>query len=245
MDVKTEPAGRLIDILEEARAKPETSSVRVVWGEVFGVDAEETGTILKMLAELIQLVSHAKYQIQKLEGVDNELYLYPFRRVEKLLSTINLEASWKHNKGIIDDQTIFGLKFGSDRLNREIKISAIKEKDLELIKTSLTELSDLVQNSDLEIELKRLLVRNLESLRRAIVAYKINGIEGLETELEACVGAVVLNKDKVKRAADAPKGKTILEKYFSCLNFVNKTVSAAQNVEKLSESGLTKLLGGD
>lgn len=241
MEVKTEPAGRLFDILQEARSKPEQQKVRKVWADVFGVEESDTGTILRMIADLIQLTYKTKSQIEALDDIDHKLYLKPFNKIERLFSSINLEASWHGLKNLIDEPTIYGLQFCSDKLNRNSKITALKNSELDQIKKSLTELSDMISNSSLESSLQLLLLRNIESLRQALIAYKIKGIDGIETELELSLGSLVLNREKVKECVAKSSSGGVFEKYFKVLDGLNKTVTTAKNVDQLI--GLSKLLG--
>lgn len=241
MEVKTEPAGRLFDILQEARSKPDQQKVRKVWAEVFGVEESDTGTILRMIADLIQLTYKTKSQIEALDDVDHALYLKPFNKIERIFSSINLEASWQGLKNLIDEPTIYGLQFCSDKLNRNSKITALKNSELDQIKKSLIELSDMISNSSLEPSLQLLLLRNIESLRQALIAYKIKGIDGIETEMELSLGSLVLNREKVKESVAKNNSGGVFEKYFKLLDGLNKTVSTAKKVDQLT--GLSKLLG--
>lgn len=241
MEVKTEPAGRLFDILQEARSKPDQQKVRKVWADVFGVEESDTGTILRMIADLIQLTYKTKSQIEALDDVDHKLYLKPFNKIERLFSSINLEANWQGLKNLIDEPTIYGLQFCSDKLNRNSRITALKNSELDQIKKSLTELSDMISNSSLEPSLQLLLLRNIESLRQALIAYKIKGIDGIETELELSLGSLLLKRDKVKESVAKNNSNGVFEKYFKILDGLNKTVSTAKKVDQLT--GLSKLLG--
>jgi hypothetical protein len=243
MEVKTEPAGRLFDILQEARSKPDQYKVRKVWAEVFGVKEDDTGTILRMIADLIQLTYKTKSQIEALNNVDHSLYLKPFNKIERMFSSINLEANWQGWKNQIDEPTIYGLQFCSDTLNRITKITALKNNEIEQIKKSLTELSDMVSHSSLEPSLQLLLLRNIESLRQALIAYKIKGIDGIETEMELSLGSLFLNKDKVKDSVDKDNTDDVFKKYFKFLDGLHKTVSTAKKIDQLSGNTLSKMLG--
>ncbi|MBB1326599.1 hypothetical protein H5089_13960 [Pseudoalteromonas sp. SR45-1] len=243
MEVKTEPAGRLFDILQEARSKPEQHKVRKVWAEVFGLQENDTGTILRMIADLIQLIYKTKSQIEALDDVDHLLYLKPFQKIERMFSNINLEAPWQGCKNQIDEPTIYGLQFCSDKLNRSTKITALKDMELEQIKKSLTELSDMITGSSLEPSLQLLLLRNIESLRQALIAYKIKGIDGIETELELNLGSLVLNKEKIKASVEKDNSSGVFKKYLKLLEGLNRTVSTAKKVDQLTGNTLSKLLG--
>lgn len=242
MEVKTEPAGRLYDILEQARRQPPSVPARDAWAAVFGVDASDTGTILKMLADLTQLMHTTKIKVEALEGIDHDLYLRPFTKIETILSQINLDGSWQHWKNQIDEPTIYGLQFCSDRLNRATNYTKIPNDEVDAIKKSLSELTDQILESDLDKGLKELLIRNLEQLRQALISFKIKGIDGLEQELALNLGSIILHREEIKEKSS--NGKSALwEKYFVFLEGVNKTISSAKNIKELVGSELFKLIG--
>jgi hypothetical protein len=243
LEVKTEPAGRLYDILNEARGKPEGDSSRKVWASVFSVPEKDTGTILRMLAELIQLAHETKTRIESLDDIDQNLYLRPFNKIERLLSQINLDAGWKHWKTQIDEPTIYGLQFCSDKLNRVTNYTKIENTEIDEIKKSLSELTDLVLKSDLDPFLKQLLVRNLESLRQSLIAYKLKGIDGIQQEIELNLGSIVLHKEEIREKSIQKDSSALWKKYFAFLDGLNKTIATAKNLKQVGGTEMLKLLG--
>ena len=242
MEVKTEPAGRLYDIFNEARQKPEGDSSRKVWSEIFGVPEEDTGIILKMYADLIQLSQTTK---EKLEDIDHDLYLRPFSRIERILSQINLDAAWKNWKAQIDEPTIYGLQFCSDKLNRITNYERISNEEIDAIKLSLSKLTDQILNSKLDSSLKELLIRNLESLRQALIAFKIKGIEGIQQELELNLGSIILHQEEIRSKSNVDNESSLWTGYFKFLEGLNKTIAAAKNIKELGGKDFLKLIGMD
>ena len=245
MEVKTEPAGRLYDIFQEARQKNDGDSSRKVWAEVFGVAEDDTSTILKMLAELIQLTHSTKGKIENLNDIDHELYLRPFSKIERILSQINLDAGWKHWKNQIDEPTIYGLQFCSDKLNRITNYTKIPNEEIDAIKQSLSDLTDQILKSELDISLKELLIRNLESLRQALISFKIKGIDGIQQELELNLGSIILHKEEIKAKSNESNESILWSSYFKFLEGLNKTISVAKNIKELGGKEIFKLIGID
>lgn len=244
MEVKTEPAGRLFDIFQEARTKPATDSSRKVWSSIFGVPENETGTILKMLADLIHLTHETKAKIEQLDDIDHQLYLKPFTKIEQILSKINLDAGWQQWKDQIDETTIYGLQICSDKLNRITNYTKIKNDELDKIKKSLAELTDMVLEADLHTSLKQLLIRNLERLRQSLISYRIKGIEGIEQEVELNLGSVFLHKEEIQEKIKTDENKALWHRYFSFLDGLNRTLATAKNIKQLV-GPVIKLIGID
>lgn len=244
MEVKSDPAGRLCDLLQEARRKNETTKVRTVWAAVFKVEESDSGAILRMLSDMIQVSYKTQDRIRELENIDHELFLKPFENIEKLFSQINLEGSWQTGKRLLDEPTIYGLQFCSDRLSREASVSTVNHEEIERIQKILSELTETVLSLDFEPNLKSLLIRNLEGLRQAIIAYRIRGIEGIEAELEASFGSLALKRDMVKSAVEKdPAKKGFFSKYMPFLEGINKTVTTAKNIDNASGNSISKILG--
>ena len=243
MEVKSEPAGRLYDIFNEARKKPEKESSRKVWAAVFGVPEDDTGAILKMLAELIQLAHHTQEKIERLDDIDHQLYLRPFTKLGRILSHINLDTAWKHWRDQIDEPTIYGLQFCSDKLNRVTNYTKIPNDEVDKIKKSLSELTDQVLESELDNSLKELLIRNLERLRLALLSFKIKGLEGIEQELELNFGSMVLHRDEIRKKSGSDNDGVLWNKYFKFLEGLNKTIAVAKNIKELGGKELLKLIG--
>lgn len=244
MEVKSDPAGRLCDLLQDARRKGDTNKVRAVWASVFGVDESDTGSILRMLADLIQVSYQTQERIKELDGIDHELFLKPFINIEKLLSQLNLDASWQSGKRFLDDPTILGLQFCSDRMRRELVISTVDHSEIENIQKTLSDLTEMVLKINFEASLKATLIRNIETLRQAIIAYRIKGIDGIEAELQASFGSIVLKREDVKKAAnESPEKKNFFIKYIGFLDVINKTVNTAKDLDQLTGSSISKILG--
>jgi|CXWL01.1.fsa_nt_gi hypothetical protein len=199
MEVKNNLAGRLYDILNAAQQQSPHETARKAWVAVFEeIEPDDTGALLKMLADLIDLVHETKNSIQRLQDVDQTLYLRPFVRIESLLSRIDLDAKWEYWRNQIDDATLQGLQFSADKLSRTSSFTQIPHGDLADLRKDLDELINSVIDSSLSQDVKILLLRNLEELRHVLIAYRISGIEGLQAEIERSLGSVLLHKDQIK-----------------------------------------------
>ncbi|MBC3766602.1 hypothetical protein [Neptunicella marina] len=133
MKVKSDPAGRLCDLLQEARTHSENVKVRNVWAAVFKIAESDTGAILRMLSDMIQVLYKTQSRIKDLKNINHDLFLKPFANIEKLFSQINLDGSWQTGKRLLDEPTIYGLQFCSDRLSREEKVSMVNHDEIERI----------------------------------------------------------------------------------------------------------------
>lgn len=244
MRVKSDAAGRLLDILTEAKSKSEKLKARQVWASVFEIPENDSGSLLLMLAELIRLSDQTKKQLTEIDDIDHQLFLKPFVNVERILSTLNLEASWHPSKQLLDDVTIYGLNICSDKLSRVHQATSLSAEDFDKIKSMLEQLSDEVLASDFEPPLKEIFIRNLEGLRQSLLLYKINGIDGIEQQIQLNIGTLMFNKEKIK-SSNVGSNEGIVNNYFGLLEFINKTLDTARQVDRLAGNSISKLLGVD
>ena len=239
MEVKNNPAGRLYDILESARRQNPKEPTRKAWAAVFHVEPSDTGSLLQMLADLIGLVGETKSSIQRLDGVDHDLHLKPFTKIEKLLSSINLDASWEGWRNQIDDTTLLGLQFSADQLSRISGFTQIPSEELDEIRTSVDELFNAVVDSNLPSELKSLLVRNLESIRLALAAYLVRGIDGIREEVERSFGSILLYQQEIRQAK--PEEREVCTKFFKLVGRLSQLVSLAYASKELAAPAIRAL----
>ncbi|WP_217517434.1 hypothetical protein [Vibrio metschnikovii] len=244
MKVRSDAAGRLLDILTEAKSKSEKLRARQVWASVFNIPENDSGSLLLMLAELIRLSDQTKKQLIAINDIDHQLFLKPFANVERILSTLNLDGSWQSSKQLLDDVTIYGLNICSDKLSRINKTTSLSDDDFNKIKSMLEQLTDEVLNSDLESPLKEIFIRNLEGLRQSLLLYKINGIDGIEQQIQLNIGTLMFNKENIK-SSNTGGSDSIIKSYLVFLEFINKTLDTARQVDRLAGNSISRLLGVD
>ena len=234
LEVKNNPAGRLYDLLRAAQKHPAKEPARNAWAKVFSLEPTDTGALLKMLADLIGLVSQTRSSIERLEDVDHALYLKPFKKLETFFSQVNLDAQWAQWQGQLDEPTLYGLQFAADKLSRNAGSTSISEKDIESLRAELEQLVSNVLESELPQELKALFLRNLESVRHALLVYRIRGIDGLEQELERAVGSLLLNKHQIPPKGDKSVSRTFWEQFFLVIDRINKAVTLCRGTSELA-----------
>ncbi|WP_332399405.1 hypothetical protein [Vibrio metschnikovii] len=244
MKVKSDAAGRLLDILTEAKSKSEKWRSRQVWASVFNIPENDSGSLLLMLAELIRLSDQTKKQLIAIDDIDHQLFLKPFVNVERIFSILNLESSWQPSKQLLDDVTIYGLNVCSDKLSRINQTTSLNDEDLDKIKSMLEQLTDEVLNSALESPLKEFFIRNLEGLRQSLLLYKINGIDGIEQQIQLNIGTLMFNKENIK-SSNTGNNDSLIKGYYDLLEFINKTLDTARKVDRLAGNSISSLLGVD
>lgn len=242
-DISTNPAGRLHDLLRAAQSKSDKEPARNVWAAVFGVDPKDRGQLLKMLADLIDLVHDTKAALERLDGIDHGLFLRPFKKIETALSRLNLDATWNNWKQHLDEPTLQALQFCSHELGKSVAVGRIDEEELSNILGEVERLSKKVIEIDLPVRLKETLASNLEKTRYAILVYKIRGIDGIEEELERGLGSLFLHRDAIENAQDDEQSKGTLKAFVDILVRLHKIVAFARDTKELVAPTIDRLIG--
>lgn len=227
------PAGRLLVLLTEAAQKQDNLSARAVWADVFDLSEDDTREIVKMLATLMDLLTTAEREIEKLENIDKELYAQPFQNIEKAFRKLNLEAPWKTWKSFFDSATLLALRFCSDQLERSSNWINIDKERLEDVLSEINDLTTRVINSNIPENLKRQIVGNLEDIRTAILAYQIGGSEGIEREVERGLGALMLHREEISECSEKA-GADEVSDYVQLLERLHMLARAVNSTKELS-----------
>ncbi|MEN5032099.1 hypothetical protein [Pseudomonas sp. Ps21-P2] len=246
MEIRNNPTGRLLDLMVLARGCGDNQSARKAWAKVFTCDPGDTGAILSSLAGLINLVAQAKAATQEHVSRKTELYLEPFPNLEAMLSRINLDASWQSSRAYLDDRTISCLEFGDLALSEHFGTTLLT---VDLVGQFLGDLDRLIQqcaNSDVPEDLKKLFCKNLEDLRRALLAYRISGAAGLQEEIDRVAGAFVRHGHLIKEAGEDKESKDLTTSIFDMVGKLNESIQLAGSAATYGAmlvAPLTHLLG--
>ena len=192
-----------------------------------------------MLADLLKLVQETKTAIQRLDNVDLELHLRPFRKIEKLFSNISLDASWENWQNKVDEATLYGLQFSSDKLSRISGFTQVDSDELAKLRSDVDDLFNSVVDSQIPDELKMLLLRNLESIRLSLAAYRVRGIEGVREEIERALGSVLLHQKEIQKSCS--EDKSLWESFFELVKRLNQVVSLARTGQELAAPAILAL----
>lgn len=230
MDIKNNPTGRLHGLMVLARTCADNQSSRKVWAQVFQCEPQDTSAILLGLAALINLVAQAKAATETHVIRNKELFLEPFPKLEAMLSKINLDVSWQSSRAFLDDRTISCLEFGDHELTQHFGTTAL---NADLISQFLKDLDQLIQqcvDADIPADLKKLFCKNLEDLRRALLAYRISGAAGLQEELDRVAGSFARHGQLIEQAVKDEEPRKLTTSVFDTVGRLNDSIQLIGSV---------------
>ncbi|WP_443693152.1 hypothetical protein ACRZ5O_08525 [Pseudomonas protegens] len=241
MEIKNNPVGRLHDIYREARNHKESNTTHSVWESVLAAPAGDLGELLRLIADVIHLQVQAKQALK--DGVDGDptIYLAPFKKLEQVFSKIQLHSPWANYRQYLDEATLNALAFGSHVLEAKSGRNPLTSEQTGEFLEKLDQLLRECLNSNLPESLMKLFHRNLESLRQALISYKISGIQGLEDEIDRVIGAMARHNSEIRDQTD-DTSRGFMKSVFEVVANINESIQLAESVAKLSGPAIVALL---
>jgi len=236
------PVMRLYRILESARSKSGNISVRYVWAGAFGIEQDDTVSLYLGLAELIKLFDASKRNIEQLEDVNREHYLKPLEVIEGVIKHSNLDQSWDQLKRRLDEVTMLSLQLASNTASARTGRISINEDELSKLQKTIEILIEAVIISNFSSsELKAAILEHLESIRRAILGYRISGTDGLRRAIEGTLGSLFVHREEIEIERNDKDKKQIIKNILSLIANISQIISVGLDISKLP--GMSLLIG--
>lgn len=233
MDIKNNPVGRLHAILREASSHGDGAPTQAVWQTVLGAPPGDIGSLLKSIADLIHLQAEAKQAL--VDGIpgDQRIYLAPFEKIDNLFKRIDLTSRWAQHKQHLDEATLNALAFGDHVLEPKFGRTPL---NADLVKQFIEQLDKLLLEcieSELPDALKYFFKANLESLRQALLSYKISGSQGIEDEIDRIWGTMSRHSAVINDQVNG-SSKGLMKSIFELIGNVNDSIQLTETTLKLA-----------
>lgn len=233
---KNNPAGRLYDILQKAKGRPDTEQTKTAWSKVLDIDDNDI-LITKAVIGLHSLSEEIQSIITMNSQLNHALYLKSFNRINNALFPLHLYNQWSTVKGHLTEEALTRLQFCAEELSTFYSEETLSTEDLNEIIKIIEELFEAVFNSSLPDLLRLTLLEEIERLRNSITLYKIKGARGLKQALQATIGAVVANQEELK--CSTKNNLDVLTRLGELIDKLDSFTSRALKLQKI----LTKPIG--
>jgi hypothetical protein len=209
-DVANNPAGRLLDLLNQANGV-RLESVRQVWCAVFGIDTNDTPSLLRRLATLRELPEQAAAAVRSLPNEDHEHLLTWRSRVEGVLhgATSHVDGNWRAAARALDEVAMYSLDSCARKLARVRPEAVLPEGTVAELHRSIRDLLAAILKADLEPQVRDFLLEQLRAADEALQEYRIRGVRGLREALDRMAGRAWSQHDVARRAAQTDEGKRV------------------------------------
>lgn len=241
MDDIQNPFRRLHEQLSAARSLSANSATIDVWASVFECDASNSALLVKGFSTLMDLVAESREAAERFIPGDKTRFLIPLDRIDDLLKTQHLAKPWAQFKPYLDDGTMVALDFGVYAMSQYYPgASADGSEQIRDFVLKLDELLEECLKSDLSQELKNLFIKHLESLRTALMKFRVDGMTGLEDAMDKIIGSIHRNSGPINSEPESEK--VIIKKFFDVLGKVNDMISGYQTAAQIAAPAVTALL---
>lgn len=224
------PASRLLAVIRAATAEPASQPVIETWRKVLHVESEDPSGLFLAYGKLLTLAAEAGERVTQLEGIDHELYLHGIKRISATLSGMNFQSSWGQYVPQFDEASLRTLEIAADQIKRVWNEVAIEQSVLDALRAEIEGLIAETLESDLEMDIRRVVIHKLEDLHRAILDYQLDGAQGLRRAMEGAIGAVVTHPELGAKA----KRDGVAEKFLQLIVKLDVTSRAALNLIRLA-----------
>lgn len=188
----TNPARRLHALLSRAQPRKQGEKARDLLAPLFGVDPHDHVALRRGLILVDDLFQETIERITSLEGVDHDTFLRHIPKMREGLANLHLDSSAQSSLSqILNPIAVGALELCAARLGEAYKEHVISGEDLEGLSTEIDTLFDYIDKAQLDPQLRSICLDLVETLRRAVVEYRIRGVAGLENALEESLGKLM------------------------------------------------------
>jgi hypothetical protein len=206
-------AGRLHKILSRAKSSG-APHVLNAFATAFDLPNTEVSQVLLNLGRLGLSVDEVSEELKRINATETlALYLDSVPHLKSALSLQNLGMTWETFKNHIRDEDLRALLYCSKDLAKFSHEEVLSDQQLKDLKTKVEELYENVFSStDVEPELRRVILGHLESIKQAIHDYRIAGLRPLAEALSITALTLVEPRKKKRGKSKTDKQKPTLDK---------------------------------
>jgi hypothetical protein len=203
----SDPAARLIAILETGLAHQHNSNYMQLWAHAFGVDAKDFVAVHRGLDRLRDLLDDVERAINQLPGIKHEQYLKTLPPLRLIISRSNLDQSCGHDLAVLK-MIINGLEFASERVQHYAPEPVLPQSELDALRHQADELLEALAKSETVPRNLRLILFDLiKAIQRSIDEYRFKGIRGVRQQLFVIASQIQEHLPEFEKNKDAKEVK--------------------------------------
>lgn len=234
-------AFRILEILNQVFAKPDTPPVHQIWADVFSIDEADQSrknfSVSRCLADLHDEVELVRSEMLKL-GYSENLFTPSLNNCNSAFAVQAIMGPWKTQKQYITPEVRTAIGFCSEILPNEE--DAIDDASLDELKSMASDLRKHLTNSNLPPYTKNIIEKHLSKIEEAITKYKVVGAKALEEVMQSAYGEVISNETVFEEAKGSKELRilsTIWQKTKSALDGAVSTNSRIEAMQGMAEKG--------
>jgi len=225
-------AGRLWKILTATQSLT-GGTTHPQLAKAFQLENPSDTLIVRALLLAAEGVDEIEWRIRQIPNKNYDLYLHSLPHIKQafIAATSNRDFNqWK--AAYIRSEYIGPLMFCDQLISEFYPEVEIKLDELQEFLKGVDALYEGVMASHLEPGIKRLILEQLQNLRRAVHEYRIKDVYVLSNALETAKGAIALHKAEIQEAVEHEDGDKIKD-FVDKLTVLDKMISIATNSKQL------------
>jgi hypothetical protein len=167
--------------------------------------------------------------------VNSRLLLSQHSHIDHVVYASNLDSNWSNYKSYLNPAVLLNLAHCAEALSKYDEIK-LETEEIDNLSNDIDNLFEKVRDSDINVELKTIMLHLLEGLRRSISEYFIRGAAGIRDHLAYFLGTAFQNSEKFKLHKDTEEVKSFWNIFARADNMTTVAVNAIQltcNIMKL------------
>lgn len=246
MQEPTNPVKRLHNIVSKVIDHSRTSGIssghpaQSVWISAFNLTEEN---ILRNLYSTTLLIDSCEQMVMQEQALNHEPYLGMIQKAKKgIYSLSTASGSWGTFREVFSDEFMISLFLISENISlRGTGEEAISEECLATLQMDIEGLITRVVDSALDSEIKNVLLDGLESVRQAIMDYRILGAESIRQALDRNFGLLHRFREDFKTAYESNDRQVVVD-FLGFLKNVDMVVSTASKIKQLAAPVIDRMI---
>ncbi|WP_141699100.1 hypothetical protein [Candidatus Thiosymbion oneisti] len=205
------PAGRLLNILENGKQHPSGMGCRGAWNKLLRINNSNPALLMSRLGKVMELPNQIIEKIQEHYPNQGSSHEHWSQKLDAAFAQQNLNGSWDSFIGHIDEHTINYLKMSMDLLDVKEGSKVIEDAELADIGNKVNDLLQETIDSEIDAEFKKHIVQYLSKTITGIDEYHISGAGPIVEGIECTLGHAFLDDKYRSSISETSLGKKIID----------------------------------
>ena len=231
-------ADRLLNIITAVRNFKSNLQLSKAWSEIFNFEESNREKILTSQVKIFRIAERIKLQLKTINTLSRrEIYDSYISEISNLIFPLTFVHSVDSYKNNINDTHLERLHILSDILNsHNVNEKETSEEEIILYIERIDEIYEELENSTLNSDAKKILLRCLDSISNAFFDYKTDGSEAFKQALEKIYGTILLERNNINANEAKEEEKNIFRKLLNLIKDVNALYTLSTMTTKALEN---------
>ena len=232
MEIESKNSLARLCILTSKLKESNSSNPNIAFSRIIEVNENNLLEVMTAYSDLMQLCNNSNNIVDKY-CPNKELAKKHISNIMYSLSKINFSDSLGMNsfKHSLSDSSLSSLEMLCTMLPSDGEI--LSSDKLNKIYENINSISNEINRSNINNELKEILIDRIEDILLIIRKYKIHGTNELIKSLETSIGSICTNQTNIKTEEEVSLCKNILSKLSKSITCINQNIPLIEFASKV------------